>query len=672
MKRHNPFVSHLGRHPEVVLYTVLAWMLWLVPVFDRLHVESGAVVASVAFFTSGLGMLRRKCDGARLQFVYPLVAAAWLTVSMLWAPNCDYLRGAVLFATFVFPSVALGVAMAVFVHVRAGGRRWILVASGLLIMVIGPVYDLGFHPQFYTYNHVFGGVLGPIYDDELVIRPGVFLFRLFTFVWAGLLVGLALGRWRLVGATALLLAVGYSQAGPLGINTPQTYLEEQFSERTSGDGYELFFYSAQVTDSLARDMRDEMDWHMHRLDSLLGVRPSGRVRVYAWPSADERARRTGARYTSVAPVWLGVPQIHVVADQFSRFASHELVHVFSREFGLPVIRASTMAGLVEGLAVALESPNGGAPADHLVAAAAGQEADFSRGVERALTPAGFWTGRGAVSYTTTGSFVAWLGRTYGVERLKQVYARADFERVYGKDVGDLVNEWQLYLAQIPVLARTAGPEARRSFSRLSLFEQQCPHYVPPRVRALRLALQADSHEALQAVVAEWPDYVSARLALAGALADVLSDTLTADGAARREAAAAVQAILHPIPRERRNALWYELAARAAQAMESERAASLVQESIWRTRVDYRRERTRRGLLLDATGGSVPSGLASEINAYKKWAQSRMFYASGDIEAARGRAREARFLYVEMGDVAMVPVLDEWIQRTTWRLTADIR
>jgi len=676
-------VKFIRYHPEVLFYSVLAWGLWMIPVFDRLHVESGAVVATAAFFTAGLGMLRRmRSSGgrsntsaypgwARDQVAYPLAAGVWLATSMLWAPNCDWLRGAGLFATFIFPSAVLGVAVAVFVQAKLRGQRWVFLAAGVAIIVVGPVYDLGFHPQFYTYNHVFGGVLGPIYDAELVIRPGVFLFRLLTLLWAGLLVALATGRKRVAGACLLLLAVGYMQAGPLGINTSRTYLENQFSGRVSGDGYALFYNRAQVSDSLLWVMTDELDWQMHRLESVLDVRPSDEVHVYAWPSPDERARLTGARHTSVAPVWLDTPQIHVIDTQFPRFVSHELVHVFSREFGLPIVHASRLAGLVEGLAVAFESPRGSAAADHLIAAASTGNPYLVQRTEQSLTASGFWTGRGSVSYTTTGSFVSWLGRTYGMERLKRVYANGEFENVYGKRVAELITEWQDYLGKLPVLARTAGEDADHSFSRLSLFEVSCPHWVEPHVQALRRAIESADHDALEDVVARWPEYGAARYVLAGSHAESLMDPSQSDRS-HEHAATAIEQVLAHIPETERSALWFELSARAARFTAPERAATLARESIRRTRVDFRQQRAARGLLLEDVGGRLPSGITSEINAYKMWTETRMLHASGDHEAALAMAREARLLYAEMGDVAMVPVLHEWMQRMRWQLIAGNR
>jgi hypothetical protein len=209
---------------------------------------------------------------------------------------------------------------------------------------------------------------------------------------------------------------------------------------------------------------------------------------------------TGARYTSVAPVWLRRPQVHVLLDSYARVFPHELAHVFSREFGLPVLRASLAVGLVEGLAVALEPPDG-LPSPHEQVAAAsmrhtvrtGEEAGLGGRLVTRLSPLGFWTGRGAVSYTTTGSFVRYLLETYGAASLRRVYATADFEAAYGRSLEALTAEWEGFLQGMPVMDRSAGGLSGRRFAVPSIFEKRCPHYVPRYRR-----LYADGASALEA------------------------------------------------------------------------------------------------------------------------------------------------------------------------------
>ena len=167
---------------ESVVYGVLCLGLWLVPVFDRLHVESAAAISFVAFFLAGL----RTISPAGSTFSKSLVRQfSWLalplglmTLSAVWAPNCDYFRGLGFFILFAPISVVFSVSLASLLKDRVARPAPWLVLIGLSFDVLGHVFDIRLHPQFYTYNHVFGGILVPIYDVELVVRPGLFVLSL--------------------------------------------------------------------------------------------------------------------------------------------------------------------------------------------------------------------------------------------------------------------------------------------------------------------------------------------------------------------------------------------------------------------------------------------------------------------------------------------------------------
>ena len=112
-------------------------------------------------------------------------------------------------------------------------------------------------------------------------------------------------------------------------------------------------------------------------------------------------------------------------------------------------------------------------------------------VAAALSPWGFWTGRGAVSYTTSGAFVRWLLDRYGADRLRAVYRTADFEGVYGASARSLAQVWETELRRMPVTVEAESLAAWR-FRQPSLFERPCPHYVPPAVRLTRAAAEAEA------------------------------------------------------------------------------------------------------------------------------------------------------------------------------------
>jgi tetratricopeptide (TPR) repeat protein len=494
--------------PKVLLtYAVVGVALWPVPLFNIVHVESAAVVAFVAFFVAGWAALTAFNRPAPLSVGHVLatqgaaliVPLALLTVSLLWAPNCDYVRGLGFYALFPGISVVLTVAMAY----ALSGTGWrfqkmVLAALGVGVAALGPLYDIGLHPQFYTYNHVFGGVLGPIYDEELAVRPGLFAFRGLTLLWAALafLVGWSLRQAKTgwseragIGLLAVLIAGGYAFSAPLGLNTPAWYLQQELGGHRQTEHFDIYYdpdaLAAHEVETLARDHEFRYAW----LTDQLQMDGPDRIISYLYPDPDTKARLTGARTTSVAPVWLPQPQSHVLLDRYESTFGHELVHVFSRQFGLPILKASWAVGLVEGLAVALEPPHGTpTPREQVSAAALRTDLDADALAERVaarLKPFGFWTGRGAVSYTTMGAFVDFLLDQYGAERLRAVYARANFEAVYGQPVDALAQEWAATLHDMPLIARDAAALVTRRFAQPSLFEQRCPHYVPPFRRAYR-------------------------------------------------------------------------------------------------------------------------------------------------------------------------------------------
>lgn len=526
----------IRRHAEAAIYAAVAVSMWPVPLLNRLHAESNAVLAAAAWGVAGVVAARAFRRGAPFgtvlqgRLVRLGVPLALMMVPVLWAPNCDWPHGLLLF--LLFPVISAGLAVSVAWAVTGLRARrpasWILL-GGLAVAVVVPVYDVGLHPQFYTYNHVFGGVLGPLYDEEIVWRPGLFAFRALSLLWAVLGWGIGTAARRLPGdlrraglvaaGIASLLIVGtYAASGRLGITTSGRDLARSLSQAVPvGEAMVLHVHPDTAPHRLRR-LVSEAAFRYAVLRDTLGTAPEAAVQVWVYPDADVRGRLTGARVTSVAPVWLREPQVHVLDEQFEDVFAHELVHAFSRAFGMPVLHASPAVGLVEGLAVALEPPDGGPDADEQVAAVRTDRT--AARLAASLSPWGFWGGRGSVSYTTTGSFVRYLGAAYGLESVRSVYADADFDAVFGRPPDELAAAWIGSLDGRTWLPVDASRRATSRFAVPSLFERRCPHYVPPAERLRRasnrawergdtLAAVAYADQALEAgperraVVAHW-------------------------------------------------------------------------------------------------------------------------------------------------------------------------
>lgn len=724
-----------------LLYTVLGVLLWRIPLLNHLHAESSAVLAGAGFFLAGFAALKRLPAGARLptvwieQLLWTAVPLGVMLAPRLWQPACALGPGLLFFGLFVPVSVTFGVALAYVLTARPGrDPRLLFVLLGVGLGVGGVLYDLGLHPQFYTYNHVFGGVLGPIYDETLAVRPGLFVFRGLTLLWAGLLVAAGYrlrhpGARRVsVAALGLGLVIGtvYLFSSPLGLNTSTRYLQGQFSGHAQTVQFDLYYDTTAVTPTA-------LDWHLedhafryHQLAESLNTAPEARIQSYLYPNAEMKGRLTGARQTNVAPVWLAQPQTHVLQDAYPYVFPHELVHAFSRPFGMPVLKASRAVGLVEGLAVALEPPDG-YPAPHAQLAAAMAGADslgytwalLAEDVAARLSPVGFWTGRGAVSYATMGSFVRFLLDRYGVERFKRAYAWADFEAAYDRPVAALAEEWTAFLQTQPVTP-SATQYIENRFARLSLFEQPCPHDVPPGVQAYQRGEEAlaagDSTAALAAFEAArraHPNFAPAtrywaHLALAQGRAAAVADTLQA-----QIAADTVRAGLYgSLPGDALALLGQPVAARAAHALAAaqlpvyarvQRAMLDLHAAVADTPVLVRtlvaggaplHKAERLAPILDAlplahwlqalyyaeAEAFVPArdaleaapvaGLPEALLQQRRVWQSTLHVRTGTYAQARAYAEEARRYAVRTNDPDEARRLADWLAKIAWRIKTN--
>lgn len=645
-------------------------------------------------------------------------------MSAIWRPNCGYMQGLMLYILFAGISVLLAVALMSFLleaHERSSHRVFWVV--GILIGVLPPLYDIGFHPQFYTYNHVFGGVLGPIYDEQLAIRPGLFVFRLLTLLWVGFL--LLLRRLLrdnrgtvLIGFVALLIGAAYAQPAELGFVTTRDKLRRALPGTRLTDHFEIRYDPRVISDTEISQIAGDHEFRYEQMSRRLQETVSGRIETYIYPDPEVKARLTGARYTNIAPIWLDEPQIHILYASYDDVFAHELAHVFSREFGLPWLRASIAVGLIEGLAVALEPPDGRpTPSEQMSAdlLASSDERDALKqvrerasAVARRLDPVRFWTGRGAVSYTSMGSFVEYLLAAYGPERLKKAYACADFRGVYGKSAGELAQEWSQHVLSLPWVSASARDHVRRRFVIPSLFEKRCPHFVsaherlyeraaiallrrdslaaethaeealhlrPDHVPSLELwtGLQLErgsAHEVLERIALADLDSISATLYLR--LGDAYARLGDASRAQTNYRSALARLPSHAIESRSRILLRYLATDSVAgvyanQGLEALRA--------------WRKERYEQAFALMRTippdafepetiaahgfSGDSPAAIGAEISR-RRWVWlARLAYYNGHYDDAAAFADSARAAYVQIGAFNEAAVQRDWRDRAQW-------
>jgi tetratricopeptide (TPR) repeat protein len=201
--------------------------------------------------------------------------------------------------------------------------------------------------------------------------------------------------------------------------------------------------------------------------------------VWLYRSAEEKRRLVGAGRTSFSKPWLA--EIHVHEQGVPHpILRHELVHALaSAAAGGPLrvpARAGLLvnAGLVEGLAVALEGPTGSFGV-HGLARAMRDQGRLPQ-LASLLGASGFFGAAPARAYVAAGSFLRFLLDRYGPAPVAAAYRSGDVARALGRPLADLDAEWQRFLDGVSISpALAAAAEAR--FEPPSLFARACAREV---------------------------------------------------------------------------------------------------------------------------------------------------------------------------------------------------
>lgn len=410
----------------------------------------------------------------------------------------------------VLPLPTLGLAAATglllgFLTGRAwqAGALFALVVAASLASSLAPLWS---GPQVFFYDHFFGHLPGPLYDELLRITPRLWSFRLLTLAWTGLALGaaiLARRRIQLGAADSLLrplalctlsfLAVqwGHAHRHEIGFEQSARSVEERLGARIEGARC-LLVYPRELPEFEAARLLLQCDRRMEELGAFFGVDP-GRARVYLHRSAEEKAELVGAARTQFAKPWLG--QVHIDRRGFPHpVLDHELAHVVTaqvgrRPFGISasLLGLFPLPGLIEGAAVAADWPGG--PLSVHEQARAMRDLGLAPDLSKIFGAIGFWSQPAARAYTYAGSFIRWLIETRGPERFATAYRSGDFAAAYGTPLSTLIQEWEVHLDNL-----TLGPEARAlaetRFRPSSIFGRSCAREVAilhDEARSLRRA-----------------------------------------------------------------------------------------------------------------------------------------------------------------------------------------
>ncbi|MEK7250297.1 MAG: hypothetical protein AAB209_07745, partial [Bacteroidota bacterium] len=329
-----------------------------------------------------------------------------------------------------------------------------------------------FAPAIFSYNFFFGYFPGLTYDEALDISMSLVLFRILTLILAGALVWMARlllkhtnindAVWEkgvtllgamvqgrnvfVTAAIATLVIVTWWFRGELGFDSTSSFIQKRLGEHYETEHFRIFYSRESYNDDEIKWVAAEHEFRLKQITYAMSLPFKGKIESYIYPSTEVKQRLMGAGNTNVAKPWS--QQIHITKQSLEATMKHELVHVLVAPFGLPIINASLSAGLVEGVAMAIEWDWGNRTLHQYGAAM--KRFGVSPDISAMMTITGFASQSSSVSYVLAGSFCRYLIDTYGIRNMMLLYRSNNYERIYDKPLSELISEWQNFLSTIQI------------------------------------------------------------------------------------------------------------------------------------------------------------------------------------------------------------------------------
>ena len=501
-------------------YLLLALACTQVPLFDHPGFEFSFILAIAGTLVAGystigrvaaryhntestepLRVLRVYLTSLVINLLLLLLPLGVILLNGFFVPLCDVSEGIAFFILLPVIGVAFSAALAVFCTVHYVRARLMFVLFAL-VTVVYAVYTGYATPAIFSYNFFYGFFPGLSYDELLPLEMPLILFRVVTLAVAAVLLwlsslivrstdpangvvrkGFTLVRvlWRDHRAVVagMIIAAGllFWYRCALGWESTASYIQARLGGVRETEHF-VIHYDSTIVDTRAADrIAAEHEFQLTRIQQLFALPHIPRISSYIYPSTEVKRRLVGAGITELAKPWNR--EVHVTLQGLDATLKHELVHVVAGPFGMPVIRASTSPGLIEGLAVAVEGTWGSRTlAENAILL---RRAGLMPDIERMMSATGFVAQSSAVSYVLAGAFSRHLIERYGMRRFLQVYGPKSYEEVYGTSLPVLIAGWKTSLDSVAVdPADTVAVDV--FFRRPPLFGKVCVRLHARRVR----------------------------------------------------------------------------------------------------------------------------------------------------------------------------------------------
>lgn len=346
-----------------------------------------------------------------------------------------------------------------------------------------PLTEIYFNPQNYFYSPIIGFFPGTIYDEDITLDSTILIYRLLNLVYFTslfLLFKKGVIKSKLVfSSLAIVIAVLFIYLSPnFGFSTTHTRLQSVLTAEAESKNF-VIKYDDSVIDSVEiKIILLAHEYYFEKIYSELKFTPEKKITSYIFNDALQKKKYFGSELADVAKPWLY--EIYLSKDSWSISLKHELLHVFSSEFGSGIFKLSGSfnPALIEGFAEAIDN-NFDDLDIHSVAASA-YHFNYKINIEELFSGLNFFKSFSGLAYLYSGSFVKYLIEKYGLKAFTVFYNTNDSEKAFAKKLTELANEYYAFLDNQRV--NLTKQQVEYYFGRTSIFQKICPRQISSKLK----------------------------------------------------------------------------------------------------------------------------------------------------------------------------------------------
>ena len=414
---------------------------------------------------------------------FVLIPLAVIIIKSLLTMFCSFCDGMIFYLMIVCTSVLFGTSLAFLIDIFLKRFKKTFFLLLMLLIAFIPVLEIYFLPQVYFYSPLVGFFPGNIYDEGLSPDLKLLLHQLIVGMFSILTIYLIVRHKQIIIRrkfyfiiSILIVTAVFQLSSPvLGFTTTFSKLENTLSKKIERDAFCLHYQ--KMSESESKYAALNIEYYYRELVRTLNVKPSKQIQIYLYKDRLQKKILFGAGNADVAKPWQYA--VYISADSWESTLKHELVHVFSAEFGTGIFKLASgfNPALIEGLAESIEGSTDEISLIDFTALAYNHKHKVD--INSLFTGFNFFKANSSLSYTYSGAFISYLIEKYGMEKIKKFYAIGDYILVFDGNIKSDKKDFENKLESNFTLSNQAM--ADYYFGRLSIIQKVCPRYISDRL-----------------------------------------------------------------------------------------------------------------------------------------------------------------------------------------------